>query len=70
MARYFGSLVCCGVIACAAPLAASPGPVDGTETTVAVHRMSTFSSRLSEEAVMVLAGTALIGLAAAVRRAA
>jgi hypothetical protein len=41
-----------------------------TSSPVAVQRLSVSSLGLSDEAAMVLAGTALIGLAAAVRRAA
>lgn len=43
--------------------AAAPAPV-------AVHRVSMPATGLRDEAAMVLVGTALIGLAAAVRRAA
>jgi hypothetical protein len=50
-------------------------PPDGSEPqlatpAVAVQRVSVFSTGMSEEAAMLLVGTALIGLAAAVRRAA
>lgn len=70
--RYIGSVLYFGVLLCAPALAASPDPADSQENSrsVSVHRMSTFSTGLSDEAIMVLAGTALIGVAAAVRRAA
>jgi hypothetical protein len=61
---------------CAAPLAAAgrpnaEEPREGTSAgPVAVQRVSLPSTGLRDEAAMVLVGTALIGLAAAVRRAA
>jgi hypothetical protein len=71
MRRYFGPIVCFGVTLCAAPLAAAPDPPDNKEVSapVAVQRSSVLSTGLSDEAAMVLAGTALLGVAAAVRRA-
>ena len=48
---------------------AAPGSPDET-TTVAVQRVAVPAYGLRDEAAMVLVGTALIGLAAAVRRAA
>jgi len=55
-------------------LAASPSvegaPGTTATTSVAVHRPNLPGSRLRDEAAMVLVGTALIGLAAAVRRVA
>lgn len=57
----------------AAPLAAATRPtVDERETAtpVAVQRVGIPATGLRDEAAMVLVGTTLIGLAAAVRRAA
>lgn len=71
MRRYIGFLVYCGVMLCALPLAAAPGPGGGQdESPVQVRQMGTLFTGVSDEALMVLAGTALIGVAAAVRRAA
>lgn len=69
------SLVVAGVIGVlAAPLAATarPGQDETVEAApaVAVQRFSLPATGLRDEAAMVLVGTALIGLAAAVRRAA
>ena len=73
MRRKLGNLVLGGVLA----LLASPAYADrtgDTETTaaapVAVQRVSLPTTGLRDEAAMVLVGTALIGLAAAVRKAA
>jgi hypothetical protein len=61
---------------CSAPLAAAtrPGADEPREATasapVAVQRVSIPGIHIRDEAAMVLVGTALIGLAAAVRRAA
>jgi hypothetical protein len=49
--------------------AATSAP-DDTAATVAVQRVAVPATGLRDEAAMVLVGTALIGLAAAVRRAA
>jgi hypothetical protein len=76
MRSQVGSLVLAGLIGIvASPLcAATPDTVDQTRvdaTTppVAVQHVSIPATGLREEAAMVLVGTALIGLAAAVRRA-
>jgi hypothetical protein len=56
-----------------APGAAAPAVTDDAPSagaTVAVQRLSLREPGLRDEAAMVLVGTALIGLAAAVRRAA
>jgi len=74
MRRVFGLLVF--ALMCSAPLAAAtrPGPDEPREAAasapVAVQHVSLAGTRMREEAAMVLVGTALIGLAAAVRRAA
>jgi hypothetical protein len=80
MHRYIGPIVFFGVALgffgvalCAALLAAAPELAEQREqevsAPVAVQHSSAFSSGISDEAAMVLAGTALIGIAAAVRRA-
>lgn len=59
-----------GVTLGAITLAAAPEPSDaGQPAPVAAEPLSSTPVDLSDEAVMMLAGTALIGLAAAVRRA-
>lgn len=74
MRTVFGFLIF--AFMCSAPLAAAtrPGPDEPREAAasapVAVQRVSLPGTHLREEAAMVLVGTALIGLAAAVRRAA
>jgi hypothetical protein len=74
MRRVFGLLVF-GLM-CSAPLAAAtrPGPDEPREAAasapVAVQRVGLPGTHVRDEAAMVLVGTALIGLAAAVRRAA
>ncbi len=75
MRRYLGSLVFVGCVAFAAPLAAASATVDSDSTAVnsdavAVQHVHMPTPGLRDEAAMVLVGTALIGLAAAVRRAA
>jgi len=68
---FIGPVLYFGVALCAAPAAAAPGPAEPElSSPVAVQRSTAFSTGLSDEAAMVLAGTALIGIAAAVRRAA
>ncbi len=72
MRKYLASLVFVGC-ACATPLSAAP--VDGaprvdTETAVAVQQVQVPVTGRRDQVAMVLVGTALIGLAAAVRRAA
>jgi hypothetical protein len=56
-------------MAAAAPSGDLP-PDDVTTAQIAVQRVSVPATGLRDEAAMVLVGTALIGLAAAVRRAA
>ena len=72
MRRHLGNLVLAGVLA----LLASPAYADRTgegearvTTAVAVKSVNLPATGLRDEAAMVLVGTALIGLAAAVRRA-
>jgi len=72
MSRNLASLAFVGSVALASPLAvaaASGTPVD-PGSTVAVQQVRVPTHGLRDEAAMVLVGTALIGLAAAVRRAA
>lgn len=74
MRRYLLAVTAAGLIGVAAsPAAGTPGVEreDGETATVAVHSVAGVESvGLRDEAMMVLVGTALIGLAAAVRRAA
>jgi hypothetical protein len=74
MGRVVVGFLFAGLIALlSAPLFAGPTVSDdapGTGATVAVQRVSIPGTGLRDEAAMVLVGTALIGLAAAVRRAA
>ncbi len=75
MRREWVSIMFAGLFGvCASPLHAATRPaVDESRETaapVAVQRVSIPASGLRDEAAMVLVGTALIGLAAAVRRAA
>ena len=72
MRKYLASLAFGGLLAVAAPVAAA---TEATETptasaSVAVQQVRVPLPSLRDEAAMVLVGTALIGLAAAVRRAA
>jgi len=72
MRRQFAFLMFAGFLGVfAAQLAASPS-VDETAVAapVAVQRVNFPATGLRDEAAMVLVGTALIGLAAAIRRAA
>jgi hypothetical protein len=72
MRRYLASLALVGGAAVASPAAvaaATETPVDPAST-VAVQQVRVPAHGLRDEAAMVLVGTALIGLAAAVRRAA
>lgn len=74
MRRQLGNVLFAGMMA----LIASPAYADRTKETdaavasapVAVQRVNALATGLRDEAAMVLVGTALIGLAAAVRRAA
>jgi hypothetical protein len=72
MRKYLASLVFSGLLAVAAPVAAAPEGVDTPHASpsVAVQQVKVPLPSLRDEAAMVLVGTALIGLAAAVRRAA
>ncbi len=74
MRRYLASLAFAGCFAVATPLAAAPTADRDTpsaaNTAVAVQQMHVPAHGLRDEVAMVLVGTALIGLAAAVRRAA
>lgn len=76
MRRVYRALVFAGVLGmCAAPLAASPAAEDTREPAaaqapVAVQRVAVPGTGMRDEAAMVLVGTMLIGLGAAVRRAA
>ena len=72
MRKYLLFAFIAGLLAIMAPLATADTPDDETVASapVAVQRVSLPSVELSDEMSMVLVGTALIGLAAAVRRAA
>ncbi len=75
MRRLFRSLMIAGFVACAAPVFAAPSPSAGPadeapQTTVAVQRVTLPPPGLRDQTAMVLVGAMLIGLAAAVRRAA
>jgi hypothetical protein len=72
MSRYLASLAFISCLSAASPaMAAAPMPKDRSASgTVAVHHVRATVPGLRDEAAMVLVGTALIGLAAAVRRAA
>lgn len=74
MRRLILSGMCAAGLALSVPMGLSAGPVlaeehEGAFAPVAVQVPTPFSG-LRDEAAMVLLGTALIGLAAAVRRAA
>ena len=76
MRRQIRSVLFAGFVACCTTpvFAVPPGnaePAEETaETTVAVQRVSPPDFGVRDEVAMVLVGTVLIGLAAAVRRAA
>ncbi len=71
MRKYLLFAVVLGLLAFMAPLAIADSPDDDTAAApVAVQRVSFRSMGLRDEATMIVVGTALIGLAAAVRRAA
>jgi hypothetical protein len=72
MRKYLVSLTFGSLLAVAAPVAASTEPTVEPETpaAVAVQHVKVPLTNLRDEVAMVLIGTALIGLAAAVRRAA
>ena len=73
MRRLLASVVFAGCAVIALPLWAAPAADDTASTnqpTVAVQQVRVPVPAIRDEAAMVLVGTALIGLAAAVRRAA
>jgi hypothetical protein len=72
MPKYLLFAVVAGLLAFMAPLAIADTPDDraAASAPVAVQRVSLQHLGIRDEAAMVLVGTALIGLAAAVRRAA
>jgi LPXTG-motif cell wall-anchored protein len=74
MRKEFGALMFTVLVGVAAPAAAAATSVDeprqAAAAPVAVQRVSLPATGIRDEAAMVLVGTALIGLAAAVRRAA
>jgi hypothetical protein len=74
MGKYLASLVFAGCVLAASPVLAAPpaseAPSTEAATSVAVQQVRVAVAGLRDEAAMVLVGTALIGLAAAVRRAA
>jgi hypothetical protein len=71
MRKYLASILFTGCALAASPALAG-SPVNETESapTVAVQQVRFPFPELRDEAAMVLVGTALIGLGAAVRRAA
>lgn len=72
MRKYLGSLAVVLGLAAAAPVLADTNATDESTAnpTVAVQQVRVPFTGLRDEAAMVLVGTALIGLAAAVRRSA
>jgi hypothetical protein len=73
MRRYLGSLALVASAAALVPVAAAPADSERSfadANTAAVQQSSVSAQGLRDEGAMVLVGTALIGLAAAVRRAA
>ena len=72
MRKYLASLAFALSLSAAAPVLAATTTVDEAHATapVAVQHVHVPVPGLRDEAAMVLVGTALIGLAAAVRRAA
>ena len=69
--KYLASLAFAGCALAASPLAAAASVPDADPPAVAVQQVRVPPiGGLRDEAAMVLVGTALIGLAAAVRRAA
>jgi hypothetical protein len=74
MCKYLGSIALAGCAVAASPLVASPSVSEPDKTaapTVAVQQVRLPAvGGMRDEAAMVLIGTALIGLGAAVRRAA
>jgi hypothetical protein len=71
MRKYLLFAVVAGLLAFMAPMAIADTPDDDTTAApVAVQRVSFSSWGMRDEATMIVVGSALIGLAAAVRRAA
>lgn len=71
MRKYLASIIFTGcALAASSSLAASPVNETESAPTVAVQQVRVPLPGLRDEAAMVLVGTALIGLGAAVRRAA
>jgi len=73
MRKYLASLVFTGCALAASPVMAASSGTEAESTVapaVAVQQVRLPMAGLRDEAAMVLVGTALIGLAAAVRRAA
>jgi hypothetical protein len=71
MGKYLAPLVFAGYVLAASPLSAAPSataPADESKRAVAVQQVRVPLPGLRDEAAMVLVGTLLIGLAAAVRR--
>ena len=67
----FALMMCSALLAAAATRPAADEPREAAASApVAVQRVSVSGIHVRDEAAMVLVGTALIGLAAAVRRAA
>jgi hypothetical protein len=73
MRKYLASVMFAGCVLGASPVPAAPPATEASSeatTTAAVSQVRVPMPGLRDEAAMVLVGTALIGLAAAVRRAA
>lgn len=70
MGKYLASLAFVLTLSAGAALAATGTSNDDASATVAVQQVKMAVPGLRDEAAMVLVGTALIGLAAAVRRSA
>ena len=69
MRKYLASLVFTGCALATTPLVAAPSVDEAPPVIPAVTVHQVKASSLPDQAAMVLVGTALIGLAAAVRRA-
>ena len=69
MRRYLLAFTAAGFVGIASPAVATPGN-DEVDAAVVVQGVTVSAPVIRDEAMMVLVGTALIGLAAAVRRAA
>jgi hypothetical protein len=71
MRRWLRGVICAGcLVAASAPLGAAPDDPEDTSATLAVQRVPGHPAGVRDELAMVLVGSALIGVAAAVRRAA